>query len=395
MAYSWAQRIEELPVEMRLLLALLSRDGETGSLSEAYDSVWEQVDWDQFIELAMHHRVFPNLYPILKNGYKERVPEEVLRRCYELYSRNTLQMLYFTAEMSKLGRLLSDHGIRCLFLKGPVLAQDLYGEVSLRTSSDLDVLVPVEMLDQAEALLASSGYIKDEYIRSVLNDWKWRHHHYAYVHSATGLKVEVHWRLNPTPALDPRFDELWERKRVSTLSADPLYYLGREDLFFFLATHGARHGWSRVRWLLDIHKLLGQNPDPDRLTRTLKKYNVVSIGGQALALADRLLSSEMAPELRKLRDRPRSQKLAMEAMYYVERRINLHNKPLPEEVERYHKRHQFRLLAPGRKTFFTLSLLFPYPEDADTLPLPKRLHVLYIPLRPVLWLWRKTGGRGR
>ena len=35
-----------------------------------------------------------------------------------------------------------------------------------------------------------------------------------------------------------------------------VYILGREDLFLFLVSHGARHGWSRLRWLIDIHQIV-------------------------------------------------------------------------------------------------------------------------------------------
>ena len=37
-----------------------------------------------------------------------------------------------------------------------------------------------------------------------------------------------------------------------------------------------------------------------------------------------------------------------------------------------------------------MSFLYPYPEDAEILPLPKYLQFLYFPLRPFLWAWRKT-----
>ena len=73
------------------------------------------------------------------------------------------------------------------------------------------------------------------------------------------VKLEVHWRLNPGPAKEPTFNELWERKRISILLTDsPVYFLGREDLFLFLVTHGARHGWSRLRWLVDIHQIVNK-----------------------------------------------------------------------------------------------------------------------------------------
>jgi hypothetical protein len=48
------------------------------------------------------------------------------------------------------------------------------------------------------------------------------------------------------------------------------------------------------------------------------------------------------------------------------------------------------LLTVPQKIQFIASFMFPYPEDAETLPLPKALHVLYFPLRPFLWGWRKV-----
>ena len=34
--------------------------------------------------------------------------------------------------------------------------------------------------------------------------------------------------------------------------------------FYFLITHGARHGWSRLRWLMDIDKMLNGKLDWDK-----------------------------------------------------------------------------------------------------------------------------------
>ena len=107
--------------------------------------------------------------------------------------------------------------------------------------------------------------MKDDYIVKVLNDWKWRHHHITYFHPQKKIKLEVHWRLNPGPGKEPCFNELWERKRISSLTSFPVYFLGREDLFLFLVSHGARHGWSRLRWLVDIHQLVKQELDWSKL----------------------------------------------------------------------------------------------------------------------------------
>ncbi|AIQ11457.1 nucleotidyltransferase domain-containing protein [Paenibacillus durus] len=387
----FALKTEVLSTEMHLLLALLAAEnGE--DLPVRRPELFRGMDWESFIELAMHHRVYPNLYPKLKNLGKDVVPSRVISCLYNYYSRNTFQMLHLSGEMEFIGGELERKNIRALFLKGPVIAKDLYGDISLRTSCDLDLLIPLTELDAAESLLAGLGYVKDDYIHTVLNDWKWRHHHTTFTHPNKGIKVELHWRLNPAPSGEPDFEELWSRRRISDLTRQPISYLGQEDLFLFLVSHGARHGWSRLRWLLDIKQLLLQQPDAGQLTALLRKYHYYHVGGQALALAGGLLDAEIAGGLRSMECAPKSRAMAQQAMFYLERMINLHSIPVPEDVASYHKRHQFALLAPIQKFKFILSFLFPYPEDAETLPLPKNLHFLYFPLRPFLWAWRKTVG---
>jgi len=381
-----------LSPELRLLLDLLKPDpgSPPGGGTPPAD-----VDWQLFRSLAMHHRVYPHIYRRLKETGGGRVPEAVMHQLYLDYCRNTFLMLQLSGEMGQVAMLLADNGIPAIFLKGPSLAADLYGDVSLRTSGDLDLLVPIGQLAHAEELLARMGYVKNDYIHSVLNDWKWRHHHITFFHPDKIIKVELHWRLGPAPSSEPAFGELWSRKRRSPLVAGPVYMLGREDQFLFLVTHGARHGWSRLRWLADIARSLEQPPDCGALRTLLQRHRCAHIAGQALLLADRLLGTPIPDGLAALAGSARAGKLAGGAMFYVGRMINLHDGPLPKDVDRHHRRHLFALLTTGQKLLFLVSFLFPIPEDADTLPLPKQLHFLYVPLRPFLWIWRKAAGAAR
>ena len=243
----------------------------------------------------------------------------------------------------------------------------------------------------AEQLLESLGYQKDDYIVSVLNDWKWRHHHITFFHPQKKIKVEIHWRLNPGPAREPSFEALWKRKSLSSnLNNNPVYMLGNEDLFLFLVSHGARHGWSRLRWLYDIHILLTKDIDWKAERKLLRHYGYSYFGGQAINLCTRLLNTKIPNEIKSLSDRKRSNRLAESALFYIGNIVNLHSEPLPKEVASYHKKHLFLLMSSEQKLLYIASFLFPYPEDAQILPMPKFLHFLYFPLRPFLWAWRRT-----
>lgn len=374
--------------EIRLILTLI-KDGSDSELKEWLE---KDIDWDLFIQLVRHHRIYPNIYHKLKALESDRVPQKVLMEVYKDYKKNTFQMLYLSGEMEQLARRFDENEIKAIFLKGPVLADDLYGDVSLRTSSDLDILVPIKDLEKIEQFLTINGYVKDDYIHTILNDWKWRHHHVAYYNPYKKIKLEIHWRLNPGPAKEPSFNELWERKRISGLTLTPVFILSKEDLFLFLVLHGARHGWSRLRWLLDIKQIITQAPDWINNQKLLKKFQCLHIAGQGINLASKLLDAPISKEMATLANKKRSQRLAQDAMFYIKRMVNLHSLPLPKDVAEFHSHHLFSLMPLRQRILFILSFLFPYSVDAEALPLPRPLHFLYFPLRPFLWAWRKNRG---
>ncbi|WP_282943654.1 nucleotidyltransferase family protein [Paenibacillus sp. RC67] len=388
MEAGYSMDVSLFPKELELMLFFMNEEADGDELS--YNKGLADINWPLFKELAIHHRVFPTLYTKLKAVKEAGIPPYVIEALRVDYQLNTYQMLHLSAEMDRICKLFSDSKIDTLVLKGPVLAAELYGDISQRTSGDLDILIPIEKLDQAERLLAAQGYKKDEYIQTVLNDWKWRHHHITFFHHTNGIKIEVHWRLGPGPGKEPSFQELWARRKISSITRHPVYYLGREDLFLFLVSHGARHGWSRLRWLVDIDRIVRQDLDVPQLRRLLKQYEQLHIGAQALILASQLLCTPLSEDLKTLAQGQRARNLAQDALFYIRQRINLHDEPIPYAVSEYHKRHLFSLMSNTRKLLFILNFFYPYPEDANTLALPKYLHFLYFPLRPFLWVWRKT-----
>ncbi|SFL10858.1 Uncharacterised nucleotidyltransferase [Paenibacillus sp. 1_12] len=381
--------VNQVSKELKLQLEIIRMEN-TEELKAIDKERFVHIDWDHFLKLAIHHRIYSLIYVRLQELDETLIPAYVFEVLHRKFKKNTLQMLHLSAEMEQVSKSFTENEVRTLFLKGPVLAVDLYGDISLRTSSDLDILISIDDLDRVEKLLFKQGYVKDDEILTVLNDWKWRHHHKTYYHSSKKITLEIHWRLSPGPSKEPQFEELWGRKRKSSLTHFPTYYLGREDLFLFLVSHGARHGWSRLRWLVDIHQLVRQKLDWGKLNRLLNKYQYLHLGGQALILASQLLKTPMDEEMKPIIVGNRPGRLAQEAIFYMERMVNLHSNPVPEDVYKYHRRHLFSLMSNLQKFFFVMSFLYPYPEDSEALPLPKHFHFLYFPLRPVLWAWRKT-----
>src|SRR5699024_6281205 len=122
-----------IPKELQLILEILKRS----NFDE--EDLFTNIDWDLFLKLSVHHRVYPMLYRILSSiDCVDQIPEYVIENLREHYRSNTFQMLHLSSVMEQVGKLFTHSQIKILFLKGPTLGYDLYGDISLRTSRDLD-----------------------------------------------------------------------------------------------------------------------------------------------------------------------------------------------------------------------------------------------------------------
>lgn len=385
-----------MPKELRLILAIINNNEESKVCLRK--ELINDIDWDLFLELGRHHRLYPLVYSKLNNLDKKLLPQNVLQSLQHEYKYNTFKMIQLSGEMDFVSRLFSENQIRLLFLKGPVIANDIYGDISLRTSKDLDILLPRDDLKKADELLLNFGYEREEIPFGKL---KWMNHHISYFHPQKKIELEIHWRTQPPFTKEPSFDELWERKRISDFTSFPIYFLGKEDLFLYLVEHGSRHGWFRLRWLADIDQIirLGNYNEYNNLLFENYKNNY-SIG-QALILVSEFFNTPINKEMQILTLGNRSKRLAKLAMTFIlkvsqfgnskkelfELEMGLSEANIQSSI--LFNYHLFLLKSNKQKIIFVLKLLYPSSTDVKTLDLPRYLYLLYFPMRPILWIWRK------
>ncbi|MEI2463282.1 nucleotidyltransferase domain-containing protein [Niallia taxi] len=373
----------QLSEEINLLLLLLREDITDEKLKNFNV---KKINWETFVQLALHHRVFPILYIKLNELKHFSIPESVMVVFQKKYQHNVFSMLQLTSEMEKLGNLFNKNDISALFLKGPILADNIYGDISLRTSKDLDILISPTDIQSTEELLLSCGYVKEEE-KSILNEDRWRTHHSVFYHSNFNFSVEIHWRLNDKPDKEPTFSALWERRRTSNLTGQPINILGEEDLFLYLISHGARHGWFRLRWLLDIDRFVRKGVIWENYKKIIKEYSNEHLVGQSLILANRLLHTPIGEDLYKLLV-SKSYIIADMALNFI--KGSEINQSFPKELVTFHQ-HYIWVLQKNilQKIRYLLILSYPSYTDYQLLRLPKKVHFLYFPLRPFLFAGRK------
>lgn len=305
-------------------------------------------------------------------------------------------MLSLCREIEHLSKLFTENQVRNLFLKGPVIAKEIYGDISLRTSKDLDILIPKKDLMRVEKILLNNGYEKEVDLKSFGN-WKWKEHHVTYFHPQKRVQVEIHWRLHPPPTKEPGFDELWQRRRASNLVSQPVYFLSEEDLFQYLIDHGTRHGWFRLRWLADIDQIIRK----EHTNISMKDNSML----QALILTSNLFKTPINLEMQSLFKDEFSFRLARLAIEYIVEMGYIHVNSLKDHSMKHYNNKPDSIMTKMHKTFslnyylfltksnlqrliFFIELLYPNDQDIKILKLPKPFHFLYFPLRPFLWIMR-------
>lgn len=374
--------VSRLSEEMSFLLLLLQ---EAPPIDEDTVRRYAQaLDWEAFMELALHHRVYPAVYLKL-NSHASVVPAGILETLRYHHHVNTFKMLELTKEMGRISGALAEADIRAIQLKGPVLAIQLYGDLSLRTSKDLDILIDPDDIERAEATMAKLGYEATDKHDSDPN-WKRKYHHLSFSHKERRAEVEIHWRLNPNPVEMLSFRQLWERKEAVPVAGLSFYSLGKEDLLYYLTDHGARHAWFRLRWLIDIVRLVPRIR-AEETDLYLKKHGGREVAGQAFLLASALLRADIPAPLLQMTSGKKARRLAQDAMFFISRIVKLNPVPEKSAVWPYVK-YTLSLMTPKQKWMYVLKHLEPNVEDRQQLPLSKPFHFLYFPLRPILWLWR-------
>jgi hypothetical protein len=370
--------------------ATLLRYGALSTLSPSERShvtslVRAGIDWDHFLAMARRHRLVPLLFRHYNLLVEAAVPNEVLDELRQQFKRNASHSQRLLHELREILLLFQAQGIALLPYKGPVLAHQLYGNVSFRQMDDLDLLVSKQDFPRALELLLRQGYYlphnpSTRQARVLVRD-------YNLVEldgEGTRPHIELHKSFSvkyPIGALD--LDEMLPDLRSVQLAGLQIPTFPPEDLLLVLCFHGARHLWERLAWLSDVTELIRtQDIDWNRVFARAARFRSSRVLRLGLALAEQLLHAPLPADVLK---RVQSDRTALALAAEV--RAGLFVDDDRPSFSRGVPFHRFQLRAMdqlrSRLYYAHRSMLVPGPEDWDALPLPDPLFPLYYVLRPI------------
>lgn len=217
------------------------------------------LNWDLVVETSMKHKVFPLLYKNIKLLLLDKLPEHILKKLKTLNFNIATKNFYMLSFLSRILDLFEKNNICAIPFKGPVLSQDAYGDIGLRSYADLDILVSKKKALQSWKLLLENKFqpqlkLKDaqkqKYIKS--------EDHMTF--SKGIIYVELHWEMSgiylPYPLT---YEHVEIRKRKIMINNQVFLNLSLEDLIIYLCVHGTKHGWENIEQICIITQIIKSN----------------------------------------------------------------------------------------------------------------------------------------
>lgn len=278
-----------------------------------------------------------------------------------------------------------------IVLKGPVLSEKIYGDPFYRTSNDFDLLFHPNDLSKAVQFFNDRGFKgtkfnwpscskKQKVVRELINQ-------YFIFHPEHQVSIEIHWKIFDRRFADPFVAEklVWENTTSVEINGHTIKTLEGEFELLYLAIHGSLHAWFRLKWLVDVYRILNQNLiDEERfktLTEMLGAHRFVSICNGVLNhiyKESKLVPCKEAP----------NKHLTEEALYQLKRPGN---DPF-NTLENTLRQVRYQLALSGKwqyKSDIIRTLLF-NKRDLNISWLPAGKFSLFI-FRPVTFVMRKFG----
>jgi hypothetical protein len=377
------------PCAEKQLLVCCARTKMPAAVAERLREITAQrLDWDYVLDEAAAHSLGPlldrHLRAMASSDGSNSIPSSALERLKVTSRANTVRCLFLTAELHKILDVFRSEGLVTIPYKGPVLAEQAYGDLTLRDFDDLDIILPQRDLAKANEVLQGLGYkARFPWIVSSGAPPSLAPGEYNYRNDERRAMVELHTELTLRhfPVV-PNLDELAKHLAAVTVGGREVRTFAPEDLLPALCIHGSKDFWARLSWIADISELVQRYPvfDWDRALRTTEIFRAGRMLHLGLALASNTLGAPLPEEIRK-------RVLGDVETTSLAQDIEEHLLSRDENEYSAGQRFQFRRrMVRGWMAGWRYSVrlaVMPVEEDWETVRLPAWLAPLYIALRPL------------
>ena len=270
-------------LELKLLLACSRwplREADQQLIAEL---AREPLDWDRFLQLARHHRIVPIVARNLQSAIAGIEPQGAQNTLAELrlgVSRNAIRVMQLVGELRRVVNEFQRAGLGVRVLKGLPLAQQVFGDISLRAAGDLDLLIDGNQMMNADSILRQMGYsglfapdrLSPRQLAYYREHWK----DFAYESPERNTAIDLHWRCFRNPKMPGQSLCQVPPGEFVSLGGLKLETMPRQHGLLYLCVHGTLDGWVYLKALVDVAAQVRVMPEQelDELARLAHTYGV-------------------------------------------------------------------------------------------------------------------------
>lgn len=241
----------------------------------------DYINVDKLIQILNRHKLLPLGASIL-----DYLKPEDRKITFDELKSWALKAMFLYNELINIINEFEANSIYAIPLKGPVLAYQLYGDISKRFYSDLDILIENTDLNRIERILSKHNYslqypyrdLSDRNTEKVLL----MRDDIGFYNPKKNTYLEVHFGIYDSSFLKRDLGcILFENPLQIDLKGNKINTLNKEEYLIYLCYHAAKHSFYRLCWLRDIASVLKKwELDHNKvlsLTEKLELQRIVSI----------------------------------------------------------------------------------------------------------------------
>ena len=379
--------------ELQLLLACARTQLNPAAAEEIVSATRQPLDWPKAIDLASRHRLSPVLSYQVQQHAAGRVPDSLRPFLVERFRAHTIRNFELTRELLEVLSLLERSDIDALAFKGPVLSQQLYGDLSLREFIDLDILVVASHASAVIALLSTQGF-EPQFILAPEQFARFQRSssQMGLYHVAKGVLVEVHWGLLSSGySFCPAVQMAWESVQSVSIAGRSIKTFSAETQLLYSCVHQAKHNWSRLGWLMDLGAFIQQSSvmDWQKIQKRSGSFGTARMIRVSLQLVQRLFKIVLPTSITEWVENDVCSRKITERIFKRLFADTTVDQPMPLDPLFRASMESFD----DRAFYWFDTILRPTPLEWELLPLPDSLYPLYYPIRVGRLLCKYTLGR--
>jgi hypothetical protein len=360
-----------------------------------------------FPEIALHsrlHRIRPVVFRILLQA---NCPENFKARLKTELHSITLNNFSIAKETERIIQSLAQLGVSALPYKGVAYSKQFYGDISMRESSDIDLVLEPDQLEKTFSFFEKDGYsmfLGEDVRRNSLKAFMEQNKDLCFdkkTKEGPGFHVELHWEVTHPRYLAPKHLNQFDRTntRLEKIIAEDHYFLNPAEHIRAICLHHMVHdGIEYIKTLIDLAQGIKEHDSiGDRLLlqKKIQEMNAHYEMGAILLSIENLFG---IPSNYSIEYTTASQKASEHILDYN----------LSSTVGKYQRHRIFSLINHYRRTVknriifirnqreknifikqYWANVLSPQQAELEWVKLPRFLYFLYFIIRPVRIALRK------